>query len=71
MTEQTTDLPIIHAVVERAFFLAGYDHLHTRSGSAHYVWDWVAREPMVIPPGHRIIAEVSKDGVFTVRREKL
>ncbi len=68
----TTDPPLIHAKVARAFILPGYDHFNTRSGSPHSLrWNWVAGEEMVIPPGHRIIAEVSKDGIFTVRRGKL
>jgi hypothetical protein len=34
-------------------------------------WDWVGPEPILIPPGHRIIAEVTHDGEFSIRREKL
>jgi hypothetical protein len=72
MPDNPSDLPFIHAVVEQAFILPGYDHLHTRSGSAHSGrWDWVAEEPIIIRPGYRVIAEVSKDGDFSVRREKL
>jgi hypothetical protein len=66
MSESETTDRTIHAPGIR---LAGVLPAYTRHEGVE--WDWVAEMPLYIPPGHRIIAEVSKEGVFSMRREKL
>ena len=54
--------------IEKAAVLPCFD----RSGHAKGdVWDWVAEMPLYIPRGHRIVAEVSQEGVLNVWRERI